>query len=124
MDGPSTAELLLTKVAQNFPDLLEQLQAKGVALDEDDLDEWRMLSTVELPMLELAEDDVDIELGDVADPEDVPDEADPAVYWRGAVRTGQGTSFRTQRPNQFYPLFIDPSLILQYLTRSRWVSRS
>jgi len=28
-------------------------------------------------------------------------------YWTSAQRTGQGTSFRTQRKNQFYPIYVD-----------------
>jgi adenine-specific DNA-methyltransferase len=96
----------LAKVAQAFPDLLEQLKTTGVALDEEDLDEWRELSSFNLGLWD--DDEFDAEGGDIPDADEVPDEQDPAVYWRGAVRTGQGTSFRTQRQNQFYPLLIDP----------------
>lgn len=35
------------------------------------------------------------------------DDEDAGAYWTSAQRTGQGTSFRTQRPRQFYPIFVD-----------------
>lgn len=106
VEGPSTAEGLLAKFAQAFPDLLDQLESKGTELDEDELDEWRDISSSNPTFWD--EEELDTDEGEEPAPEDVPEEKDPAVYWRGAVRTGQGTSFRTQRRNQFYPLFIDP----------------
>ena len=90
---------LLAKVASAEPNLVERLLAAGV-IDEDDADEWRSATTQHFD-----EDDLDSE----EDPDaDALGGDDPAAYWRGAVRTGQGTSFRPQRPNQFYPLYIDP----------------
>jgi adenine-specific DNA-methyltransferase len=97
---------LLAKVVHAFPDLLERLQAAGATLDEDDLEKLRELSSTSLQLL--GDNDLDAETDDIPAAGDVPSEKDPAVYWRGAVRTGQGTSFRLQRRNQFYPLLIDP----------------
>lgn len=102
-DGPSSAERLLAKIAQAEPKLLSRLSKAGT-VDEADAAEWHEATELELD----GEDDVLDEDLPEADPDDVPVEDDPAAYWRGAVRTGQGTSFRTQRPNQFYPLFINP----------------
>lgn len=95
---------LLAKVANAEPDLIERLLAAGV-IDDDDADEWRDVATLKFGHngdTEQGDDDLE-----AADEAEVLDEDDPAAYWRGAVRTGQGTSFRTQRPNQFYPLYID-----------------
>jgi len=100
-EGSSDVERLLAKVAAEFPDLLEQARNAGAGFDDEDIDDWRDLATSAQPQLDLEEDDL-------SEPDDAPEEIDPAVYWRGAVRTGQGTSFRTQRKNQFYPLYINP----------------
>lgn len=105
-NGSLTIERLLAKVAQACPDIPKELEGAGLALDEDELDEWRELSTWNLSLWD--EDDLDREAPTLCEAGDVADEEDPAVYWRGAVRTGQGTSFRTQRPKQFYPLLFDP----------------
>jgi adenine-specific DNA-methyltransferase len=102
-DGPSAAERLLAKVAKVHPSLLDEMRSAGLAGDED-AQEWEEAMQLVLDRGDdLAEEDLE-----QADLGDASDEDDPAAYWRGAVRTGQGTSFRTQRPNQFYPLFIDP----------------
>lgn len=108
VQGPTTAERLLAKVAHVFPDLLEQLRDAEEVLDEEDLEEWRELSSSNLALWD--DEELDTESDDPLSVDEVPDENDPAVYWRGAVRTGQSTSFRTQRKNQFYPLFIDPKV--------------
>lgn len=100
----TTLERLLAKTAQAFPDLLDQLRAKGLEVTDEDIDEWQEISTLTL----FEEEDPDLHIDELLDTEEIPDEENPAVYWRGAVRTGQGTSFRTQRKNQFYPLYIDP----------------
>jgi len=88
------AEELLRRALERFPDL----EAK---LDEDD----ESLTDADLALLEqLREEGPEGERnGDEPDGDTVPGE-----YWRGAVRTGQGTSYRRQRKNQFYPLFVDP----------------
>lgn len=104
-EADTAVERLLAKTAQAFPDLLDQLRAKGVPLTDEDLDEWQEISTLTL----FEEEHPDLEIEELLDTEEIPDEDNPAVYWRGAVRTGQGTSFRTQRKNQFYPLYIDPA---------------
>ena len=97
---------LLSKVANAEPDLIESLLEAGV-IDEDDADEWREAAMFHVDEDALDEDDLDVEPDPVDDPS-LPENDDSAVYWRGAVRTGQLTSFRSQRPNQFYPLYIDP----------------
>lgn len=104
--GPTSAERLLAKIAQALPGLPEQIKDANVVLDEEDLDEWRETSSSILGLWD--DDDFDDEAAGVPDPSEQK-ETNPAVYWRGAVRTGQGTSFRTQRRNQFYPLYIDPN---------------
>ncbi len=98
-EGPSTVERLLLKIAQTFPDLLDQMREAGAEVDEEDVDEWRELSNIDLKLFDDAQ--LDADEGEEPDNGKVPEEKDPAVYWRGAVRTGQGTSFRTQRKNQF-----------------------
>jgi len=105
-EGPSTVKRLLLNIAQIFPDLLDQMKEGGAQVDEEDVDEWRELSSIDATLF----DDAQLDAEEVEEPEngEVPEEKDSAVYWRGAVRTGQGTSFRTQRKNQFYPLYIDP----------------
>jgi adenine-specific DNA-methyltransferase len=107
-EDTASAERLLAKVAQAFPDLLERFKASQVVLDEEDLEEWRELSSSSLTLWD--NDDFDTEALEIGDDDDVPRETNSAVYWRGAVRTGQGTSFRTQRKGQFYPLYIDPKV--------------
>jgi adenine-specific DNA-methyltransferase len=105
--GPSSAEQLLMKVAQAFPELLEQLKAEGTAVGDEDLDDWRELSASDLPLWE--EDELEEEAeGEEEEGAEPAADDESAVYWRGAVRTGQGTSFRRQRPRQFYPLLIRP----------------
>jgi adenine-specific DNA-methyltransferase len=103
-EGPTSAELLLTKVAQAFPDLLEQLKAGGTGVDDEDLHEWRELAASDVPLW----DEGEMEEDEPEEEEESASDKEAAVYWRGAVRTGQGTSFRTQRPRQFYPLLIRP----------------
>ncbi len=102
-DEPSTAERILAKISRTQPDLLDRLLSDGV-VEDDEAEEWREAASIHLD----GQEDFDEDDLEESDPEDVPEEDDPAAYWRGAVRTGQGTSFRTQRPNQFYPLFLDP----------------
>lgn len=104
--GPTSIERLLAKIVQAFPDLPEQIKATDVALDEDDLDVWRETSSSVLALWD--DEDFDDQAIETPDASEIPLEKNPAVYWRGAVRTGQATSFRSQRKNQFYPLYIDP----------------
>lgn len=110
-EGVDTAERLLAKVVQTYPELIEQLRSTGVFLDQDEEEEWQELSSINLPLWD--EGEVDAGAEEIPDSEEVlgdlsPDDEKSAVYWRGAVRTGQATSFRTQRNNQFYPLLITP----------------
>jgi adenine-specific DNA-methyltransferase len=103
---PTSVERLLAKITKALPDLPEQMKAAGAALNEEELDEWQDIASSILTLWD--DDDFDDQTSETPDASDIPVETDPAVYWRGAVRTGQGTSFRTQRKNQFYPLYIDP----------------
>lgn len=91
--GPAGA--LLSKVLSVIPDLETQLTEGGEGLDDAEID-----LLAELEDDELDEADLDTDEGAEAPV--------PGEYWHHAHRTGQGTSFRTQRKSQFYPLFIDP----------------
>ena len=104
----STVEQLLWKVLKATPDFLSRLAGAGMHLDREEIDQLEEVSSRDIGDLLTTgqnQDDLESEEPDAAD---LPEEEDPAIYWRGAVRTGQGTSFRTQRPNQFYPLLFDP----------------
>jgi adenine-specific DNA-methyltransferase len=79
-------EDLLNRIAAAIPDIADQVVASG---DEWTDDDERLLADLESAAAEM----------------EVDENSD--VYWRGAVRTGQGTSYRTQRENQFYPIYID-----------------
>jgi len=100
-EAQALEEVLLGKVARAFPDLLEEVRAAGISVDEDETAAWQDLLSSDIPLWNEEKDEEEEE-------DDGAEEA-AAVYWRGAVRTGQGTSFRSQRPRQFYPLFIDPA---------------
>jgi adenine-specific DNA-methyltransferase len=84
------AEELLRHVVERIPDLKSRLSEDGELLDERD----------QALLEQLAEEEQD-------SPDHTEDNRVSGEYWRGAVRTGQGTSYRTQRRNQFYPLYID-----------------
>ncbi len=48
------------------------------------------------------------------DSDDDKDEAaadETSAYWTTAYRTGAATSYRIQRPNQFYPIYVDPETL-------------
>ena len=94
-DEPSDLEELLIKLLRVRPELVEELASSQDGLEEH---ESELLEDV---LLELDEP----EPGDAAEAE-APTAGE---YWRGAVRTGQATSFRTQRPRQFYPIYVNPS---------------
>jgi adenine-specific DNA-methyltransferase len=96
---------IASKVARMFPDLLEQVKPPEGGWTEEELEEWRQFSSVVSGHLGK---NPDRSSPGHAGENGAPDEWESAVYWRGAVRTGQGTSFRTQRKRQFYPLYIDP----------------
>jgi adenine-specific DNA-methyltransferase len=78
---------------ESIPDLQTRLTEAGESLDDRDVTLIEELSD---------KDGEDPEEGD-------EDGGAPGEYWRGAVRTGQDTSFREQRKKQFYPLYIDPA---------------
>jgi len=90
----SDAEDLLARIVSAIPNLTAQLSELPESLDADEI---RLLK-------QLARKTRDQEPGDG----DEGSSPEPGEYWRGAVRTGQATSYRTQRPRQFYPLYIDP----------------
>ncbi len=92
----SDVDALLAKALRVHPALIEELSSSADGLDE------RESELLEDLLLE--EDEKEEEESD-----DGSEPTPPGEYWRGAVRTGQGTSFRTQRPRQFYPIYIDPS---------------
>jgi len=87
------AEELLSKVAAAMPDLPLKLASLSQPLDPDDIQLLTQLAR---------------EAHTADHPDGSSEEpSESGEYSRGAVRTGQGTSFRTQRPNQFYPIYID-----------------
>lgn len=88
------AEDLLIKIVDAIPNLEEQLSQLANAPDEDEMKLLRKLA--KNAEKRLAKEDK--KAGNRR----------PGEYWRTAVRTGQATSPRTQRPKQFYPIFVDP----------------
>jgi adenine-specific DNA-methyltransferase len=98
------AEMLLAKIGLAFPDLADRILALGDQLTEDEI------GLIDEVASDVADEEIetDDEKEDDASSQVVAGGSPSAVYWRGAVRTGQATSFRTQRPRQFYALFIDP----------------
>jgi adenine-specific DNA-methyltransferase len=90
----SEAECLLAKLASALPNLAEQLKEKDEPLESFEIKLLKQLARKNN--------------GDDKDEKRLSGSA-LAEYWRGAVRTGQATSYRTQRTKQFYPLYIDES---------------
>lgn len=87
----SEAECLLAKIASAIPDLKDKLEAKDQPIESFEI---KLLK--QLTQKSNGQDTTKKESGSIAE------------YWR-AVRTGQATSYRTQRPKQFYPLYVDES---------------
>lgn len=104
-DVLTESEELLAKIAQGLPDLAYLMEDADLPLSREERSVLKDLR------FDANSGDDDEEEESDTDGGASQDESS-AVYWRGAVRTGQATSFRTQRPNQFYPIYIDP------LTRS------
>lgn len=88
----SDIEDLLGKIVRAIPKLSDTMHAASSPLTPEEL------STLE---------DLRAEYDGPCDDAN-PNSEKSAVYWRGAVRTGQATSFRTQRKKQFYALYLNP----------------
>jgi adenine-specific DNA-methyltransferase len=91
-EAEDDGSVILEKLFTAFPELADRAFENGHL----DADEREFLEDLLLD----AEDGETVPTGD--------GDGTEGEYWRGAVRTGQGTSFRTQRKRQFYPIYINP----------------
>ena len=93
---------------ESFPGLLSEAKAKH-SPELDDIDENAV-----------GVDDLDA--SDIED-EGVVVADETGAYWTTAYRTGAGTSYRTQRPNQFYPIYVDPDQLVAVTVGEPLLSR-